>query len=90
MSGKTNADTAPKAGAAADAVIARLPAGPFVTPLDIAMALGLRGSRAVIRKIESGELDAVNYGRPGRGLYFVLRTEAEKHIRARTAGTGAF
>lgn len=71
-----------------EAVIARLPQGPMVTPLDIAIAIGFRTSAPVIRKIEQGEIEALNYGRPGRSLYFIRRETAVNHIRSRAAGTG--
>lgn len=73
-----------------EAVIARLPKGPMVTPLDIAVAIGFKTSVPVIRKIESGELKALNYGCAGRALYFIRREDAVNHLKSRASGNGQF
>lgn len=73
-----------------DMIIERLPKSPMVTPLDIALAIGFRTAQPVIRKIEGGEIEALNYGSPGRALYFIRREAAINHLKSRAAGTGSF
>lgn len=76
--------------AMAELIISRLPKTPIITPFDIASALGFRTAAPVVRKIESGELPALNYGTPAKTLYLIRREAAVEHIKNRMSGTGSF
>lgn len=60
----------------AAAVIARLPNKPMLAPRDIADALGLATTQAVINAIEDGRLAAVPIGR----RYIIARAETVRWI----------
>jgi len=72
-----------------DLMIARLPPAPLLTPLDISSAIGFKTTAPVIRKIQSGEIPALNYGTPERACYFVSREAAVDHIKRRASGSGS-
>lgn len=62
----------------ASLLISRLPATATVSPEDIAAAIGLRSTSAIIRAMASGQISACYIG----NRYIVARSEAERWIAA--------
>jgi len=59
-------------------LISRLPPAQALNPEDIAAAIGVRSTNAIIRAIATGDLSACRIG----GRYIVARTEAARWIKA--------
>lgn len=82
-----SANTTGEHNATVEAIVARLPKGALVTPMDIAAAIGFRSSSPILKRIECGEIAALNYGTPTKAQYFIHRDVAVEHIRSRASGT---
>ncbi len=60
----------------AETIISRLPASPTISPLDIAIAAGMRSAVGVINAIQSGKISAVKIG----GRFVIARAAAIDYI----------
>lgn len=60
----------------------------FLIPLQVALALAVP-EKKVLQWIDSGELVAVNVGRPGRGQWRISPKEFDRFLESRSTAKGA-
>ena len=70
----------------ADGYVARLPAGPIISRPDFCAACGGLHHSTVQAMIESGELDAADWGSGSKSYWYIQRESAVLHIHRRILG----